>query len=52
MDNNEIIYDEELVEQFKENASEEDVQTTFNEDSIDVLVVEGDVENVEVYDEN
>jgi len=52
MDNNEIIYDEELVEQFKENASEEDVQTTFNEDSVDVLVVEGAVENVEVYNED
>lgn len=52
MDNNEIIYDEELVEQFKENASEEDVQTTFNEDSVDVLVVEGAVENVEIYNED
>ena len=48
----EIIYDENLVEEFKENASENDVQTTFNNDSIDVLVAEGDVENVEFYNEN
>lgn len=52
MDNNEIIYNEELVEQFKENASEEDVQTTFNKDTVDVLVVEGAVENVEIYNED
>lgn len=32
--------------------NEKDIQTTFNTDSIDVLVVEGAVENVESIDEN
>lgn len=32
--------------------NEKDIQTTFNTDSIEVLVVEGDVENVESIDEN
>ena len=32
--------------------NEKDIQTTFNTDSIAVLVVEGVVENVESIDEN
>lgn len=31
---------------------EEGIQTTFNTDGLDVLVAEGEVENVEVYDED
>lgn len=33
-------------------VAEEEVQTNFNEDDIDVLVAEGDVENVEVCSED
>lgn len=33
-------------------VAEEEVQTTFNEDDTDVLVAEGDVENVEVCSED
>lgn len=32
--------------------NEKDIQTTFNTDSIEVLVAEGAVENVESIDEN
>ena len=32
--------------------NEEGIQTTFNTDGIDVLVAEGDVENVESADED
>ena len=32
--------------------NEKDIQTTFNTDSIEVLVMEGAVENVESIDEN
>ena len=37
---------EEVTEQVTENAEIEEVQTTFNEDGIDILVEEGEVENV------
>ena len=33
-------------------VKDEGIQTTFNTDDIDVLVAEGDVENVEVPSEN
>ena len=36
----------------KRKMNEKDIQTTFNTDSIEVLVVEGAVENVESIDEN
>lgn len=42
---------EEVTEQVTENAEIEEVQTTFNEDGIDILVEEGEVENVSNEDE-
>lgn len=42
---------EEVTEQVTENAEVEEVQTTFNEDGIDILVEEGEVENVSNEDE-
>lgn len=42
---------EEVTEQVTENVEIEEVQTTFNEDSIDILVEEGEVENVSNEDE-
>lgn len=35
-----------------ENVEELEVQTTFNEDSLDVLVEEGTIENVEEVTDN
>lgn len=43
---------EELVEQFKEMNEEEGIQDTFNEDSLEELVGEGEAENVEVFNED
>lgn len=43
---------EELVEQFKEMNEEKGIQDTFNEDSLEELVGEGEAENVEVFNEN
>lgn len=42
---------EEVTEQVTENVEIEEVQTTFNEDGIDILVEEGEVENVSNEDE-
>lgn len=42
---------EEVTEQVTENVEIEEVQNTFNEDSIDILVEEGEVENVSNEDE-
>ena len=36
----------------EEKSIEENIQTTFNTDNLDVLVEEGVVENVEISDEN
>lgn len=36
----------------EEKPIEENIQTTFNTDNLDVLVEEGVVENVEISDEN
>ena len=43
---------EELVEQYKEMNEEEGIQDTFNEDSLEELVGEGEPENVEVFNED